>query len=77
MVVIAGVGVLGVGLVTIPGVMVAVDATLGVPQAERITAAKQNSKKGFINMGTSRVISYFWRVNRFDMFVISQIRGET
>ena len=77
MVVIAGVGVLGVGLVTIPGVIVAVDSTLGVPQAQRITAEKQNNKKGFINMGTSRVISYFWRVDRLDMFVISQIIGET
>jgi hypothetical protein len=53
--------------------MVTVSAALVVPQAERTTAAEQNNKKCFINMGTSREISYFWSGIRLDLLVISQI----
>ena len=71
-VVIVGVGVLVIGLVIIPGGMVTVGAALNVPQAERTTAAEQNDRKGFINMVTSREISYFWRGIRLDLLAISQ-----
>ena len=72
-IVIVGVGVLVVGLVIIPGVIVTVGAALNVPQAERTTAAEQNKKQSFINMGTSREISYFWSGIRLDLIVISQL----
>jgi hypothetical protein len=71
-VVIICVGVLVAGLVIIPGVIVTVGAALVVPQAERTTAAEQNNKKCFINMGTLREISYFWSGIRLDLLVISQ-----
>jgi hypothetical protein len=60
-IVIVGVGVLVVGLGIIPGVIVTVGAALNVPQAERTTAAEQNKKQSFINIGASREISDFWR----------------
>jgi hypothetical protein len=72
-IVIVGVGVLVVGLVIIPGVIVTVGAALNVPQAERTTAAEQNKKQSFINIGTSREISYFWSGIRLDLIVISQL----
>lgn len=72
-VVIVGVGVLVVGLVIIPGVIVTVGAALNVPQAERTTAAEQNKKQSLINIGTSREISCFWSGIRLDLLVISQI----
>jgi len=72
-IVIVGVGILVVGLVIIPGVIVTVGAALIVPQAERTTAAEQNKKQSFINIGTSREMSDFWRGNRRDLLVISQI----
>jgi len=63
--------VAGRGIVS--GVLVTVGAALNVPQAERTTAAEQNKKQSFINIGTSREISYFWRGIRLDLLVISQI----
>ena len=43
-----------VGPVVILGVSMTVGAAPVALQAERTTAAKQNDRKGFINMGTSR-----------------------
>jgi hypothetical protein len=53
--------------------IVTVGAGLNVPQAERTTAVKQNKKQSFINIATSREISYFWREIGLDLLGISHI----